>query len=80
MRGIEAEEKQVPKHWRRFFCIAERGAIGLINKCQIAITRSLFKTTRNFLQRGRIDFIKAPASRAELIEKLKEFLGLEELS
>src|SRR5205814_5175746 len=53
-----------------------RGAIGLINKCEIAITRSLFKTTRNFLQRGRIDFIKAPAGRAKLIKRPQKMIGI----
>src|SRR5438874_13343151 len=76
MRGIEAEEQQVPKYWRRFFCIAERGPIGLVNKCEIAITRSLFKTICNFLQRGRIDFIKAPAGRAELVERPQKMIGV----
>src|SRR6266436_9809703 len=76
MGSIKTEEKQITKQRSGFFGTADGGAVGLINECKAAVARLFLKTSSDFAERGRIDFLEGPAGSPELIERAEKMIGI----
>ena len=76
MGSIKTEEKQITKQRSGFFGTADGGAVGLINECKAAVARLFLKTSSDFAERGRIDFLEGPAGRPELVERAEKMIGI----
>src|SRR5436305_3545008 len=77
MGSIKTEEKQITKQRSGFFGTADGGgAVGLVNECKVAVARLFLKTSSDFAQRWRIDFLERPAGCAELVERAEKMIGI----
>src|SRR5205807_830005 len=76
MGSIKTEEQQITKQRSGFFGTADGGAVGLINECKAAVARLFLKTSSDFAERGRIDFLEGPAGSPELVERTEKMIGI----
>src|SRR5207302_4950896 len=76
MRSVKTEEQQITKERSGFFGSANGGAVGLVNECKVAVARLFLKTSSDFAQRWRIDFLERPAGCAELVERAEKMIGI----
>src|SRR6266705_2722731 len=76
MGSIKTEEKQITKQRSGFFGTADGGAVGLINECKAAVARLFLKTSSDFAERERIDFLEGPAGSPELVERAEKMIGI----
>src|SRR5438132_13993974 len=76
MGSIKTEEKQITKQRSGFFGTADGGAVGLINVRKAAVARLFLKTSSDFAERGRIDFLEGPAGSPELVERAEKMIGI----
>src|SRR5207249_12338316 len=76
MGSIKTEEKQITKQRSGFFGFADGGAVGLINECKAAVARLFLKTSSDFAERGRINFLESPAGGPELVERAEKMIGI----
>src|SRR5881409_539308 len=72
----KTEEQQITKQRSGFFGTADGGAVGLINECKAAVARLFLKTSSDFAERGRIDFLEGPAGSPELVERTEKMIGI----
>src|SRR5437879_13627112 len=76
MGSIKTEEKQITKQRSGFFGTADGGAVGLKNERKAAVARLFLKTSSDFAERGRIDFLEGPAGSPERVERSEKMIGL----